>query len=170
MSSVQVPSLHPTLVELPCPFTQNTNQYLFFNSFRRSRAKRNPKNLPLSYTRTRSIISPTRTSTNSLKPQHYDYDNSPHVSEKFKTLQPEPQYNRHPAFRYSFVPPSPFGAATPIRVPSYRAPEVESTAPMRVRSLRHFLLPQSLIRRSGVDVDGGRLGALMENERVSRMV
>ena len=142
----------------------------FFNSFRQSREERNPTNPPLSYTRTRSIVSSTRTSTNSLKPQHRDYHNASHVSEKYKALQAEPQYNRHPAFRYSFVPPSPFGAATPIRVPSYRAPEVESTAPMRVRSLRHFLLPQSLVRRSGVDVDGGRLGALMENERVSRMV
>ncbi|KAF1942238.1 hypothetical protein EJ02DRAFT_178248 [Clathrospora elynae] len=57
---------------------------------------------------------------------------------------------RHPAdppeFRYSFIPPSPFGAGTPLRIPSLRSnsPFRMAGTPIRVRSLRHFLLPSPL--------------------------
>ncbi|KAG9195663.1 hypothetical protein G6011_00784 [Alternaria panax] len=77
-----------------------------------------------------------------------------------KAFESEPSRAQHPTFRYSFIPPSPFGAGTPIRVPSLRtsSPYQPDGAPVRVRSLRHFLLPPPLSRHR-VDGEQGSDGA-----------
>jgi hypothetical protein len=78
---------------------------------------------------------------------------SPDARPRQKAFEAEPSRSQHPAFRYSFIPPSPFGAGTPIRVPSFRTPSPYQPdgTPVRVRSLRHFLLPPPLSRHR---VDG----------------
>ncbi|KAH6846729.1 hypothetical protein B0T12DRAFT_231002 [Alternaria alternata] len=77
-----------------------------------------------------------------------------------KVFEAEPSRSQHPAFRYSFIPPSPFGAGTPIRVPSFRtsSPCQPDGTPVRVRSLRHFLLPPPLSRHRA-DGEQGSDGA-----------
>ncbi|KAH6868730.1 hypothetical protein BKA58DRAFT_387495 [Alternaria rosae] len=101
-----------------------------------------------------------------------------------KLFEAEPINYRHPSFRYSFIPTSPFGAAMPIRVSSSRTPSsyhADGTH-VRVRSLQNFLLPPLFSRHrfSGEQYSDGtqtpdkarsrRMSAVPENMRGVMMV
>jgi hypothetical protein len=63
-----------------------------------------------------------------------------------RALEADSMVAQHPAFRYSVIPPSPVGPGSWMAGPSFRRSSLclGDDSPIRVRSLRHLLLPRPL--------------------------